>query len=80
MLAPRYPGLVQAEPGHGPGDLQQEDEADTDGGRDTEGAQPGHDLTGERGDENIYRNTRVEDWHCTGTTDSGVSDVSSLMP
>ena len=53
MLAPLDPSLVQAEPGHGPGDLQQEDEADTDGGRDTEGAQPGHDLTGERGDENI---------------------------
>ena len=45
------PLLVNTQPGNCPGDLQDEDEADTDGGRDAEGAQPGHDLRGERGGE-----------------------------
>ena len=48
MLVPLYPALVQAQPGHGPGYLQEEDEADTDCRRDTEGSQSRHDLTGER--------------------------------
>ena len=50
MLAPLYPRLVQAEPGHRPGRLQQEDEEDADGRRDAEGAQARHDLDRERRD------------------------------
>lgn len=46
MPVPLDPLLVQHQPGHGPGDLQQEDEGDADGGRDAEAAQPRHDLCG----------------------------------
>lgn len=48
VLVPLNPPLVQAQPGHSPGDLQQEDEADTDGRRDTEGSQSRHDLRRKR--------------------------------
>ena len=43
---PLDPLLVQHQPGHGPGDLQHEDEGNADGGRDAEAAQPRHDLHG----------------------------------
>ena len=44
VLVPSDPPLVQDEPGHEPGALQQEDAAEADGGVDTEGLESRHVL------------------------------------